>query len=199
MIAENGCLGRTNGAKQSVNYGAVLHSAKQPMIEAETNVTPGPESEKYAMHSFGAQFSEVAVDRDTGEIRVRKHIAVFDIGRVMNSKTARSQAMGGITMGIGMALFEHTVYDHEHGRVITTNLADYAVPVNADVPDLDVTFVEYPDLTLSPLGARGMGRLASPVLLPQLPMQSITPPGFVCAICLSRRTNCWPYIESGVR
>ena len=159
MMAENGCLGRSNGTKQSVNYGAVLRSVKQPMIEAEANVTPGPELEKYALHSFGAQFSEVAVDRDTGEIRVRRHVAVFDIGRVMNAKTARSQAMGGITMGIGMALFEHTVYDREHGRPVTNNLADYAVPVNADVPNIDVTFVEHPDLIVSPLGARGVGEI----------------------------------------
>jgi hypothetical protein len=137
----------------------VLHSVKQPMIEAEANVTPGPELEKYAPHSFGAQFSEVAVDRDTGEIRLRRHVAVFDIGRVMNAKTARSQAMGGITMGIGMALSEQTVYDHEHGRPVTNNLADYAVPVNADVPNIDVTFVDYPDLIVSPLGARGVGEI----------------------------------------
>jgi xanthine dehydrogenase YagR molybdenum-binding subunit len=159
MIAENGCLGRSNGTKQYVNYGMVLGSVKQPMIEAEANVTPGPELEKHAPHSFGAQFSEVAVDRDTGEIRLRRHVAVFDIGRVMNAKTARSQAMGGITMGIGMALFEQTVYDHEHGRPVTNNLADYAVPVNADVPNIDVTFVEYPDLIVSPLGARGVGEI----------------------------------------
>lgn len=159
MTTENGCLRRSNGTKQSVNYGAVLSSVHQPMIEAEANVTPGPELEKYALHSFGAQFSEVAVDRDTGEIRLRRHVAVFDIGRVMNAKTARSQAMGGITMGIGMALFEHTVYDREHGRVVTNNLADYAVPVNADVPNIDVTFVDHPDLIVSPLGARGVGEI----------------------------------------
>jgi xanthine dehydrogenase YagR molybdenum-binding subunit len=159
MIAENGCLGRNNGTKQSVDYGAVLRSVNQPMIEAEANVSPGPEFEKYSPHSFGAQFSEVAVDRDTGEIRLRSHVAVFDIGRVMNAKTARSQAMGGITMGIGMALFEHTVYDRERGRVVTNNLADYAVPVNADVPNIDVTFVEHPDLIVSPLGGRGVGEI----------------------------------------
>lgn len=159
MIAENGCLGRSNGTKQSVNYGAVLHSVRQPMIEAETNVTPGPELEKYALHSFGAQFSEVAVDRDTGEIRVKRHVAVLDIGRVMNAKTARSQAIGGITMGIGMALFEHTVYDRQHGRVVTNNLADYPVPVNADVPSIDVTFVDHPDRLVSPIGARGIGEI----------------------------------------
>jgi xanthine dehydrogenase YagR molybdenum-binding subunit len=90
---------------------------------------------------------------------VTKHVAAFDIGRVINAKTARSQALGGITMGIGMALLEHTVYDHKHGRPITNNLADYAIPVNADVPNIDVIFVEYPDLIISPLGARGLGEI----------------------------------------
>jgi len=84
---------------------------------------------------------------------------VLDVWRVMNGKTARSQVLGGITQGFGMALLEHTVYDHEHGRVVTNNLADYAMPVNADVPNIDVTFVEYPDLILSPIGARGIGEI----------------------------------------
>jgi xanthine dehydrogenase YagR molybdenum-binding subunit len=159
IVAENGCLHGTNGVKHPINYGSVLRSANVPMIEAEANVKPGPELEKYAPHSFGAQFSEVAVDRDTGEIRVRRHLGVFDIGRVMNPKTARSQAMGGIIMGIGMALFEHTVYDREHGRVVTNNLADYAVPVNADVPNIEVEFAEYPDLIVSSIGARGVGEI----------------------------------------
>ena len=81
--------------------------------------SPERNSKQYAFHSFGAQFSEVRVDRDTGEIRVSKHLGVFDIGRVINPKTARSQALGGIIMGLGMALLEHTVYDQKHGRVVT--------------------------------------------------------------------------------
>jgi xanthine dehydrogenase YagR molybdenum-binding subunit len=142
-----------------VSFGDVLRGCKLSMIEAEANTAPGKEQEQYSFHSFGAQFSEVRVDADTGEARVSRHVAVFDIGRVINAKTARSQALGGITMGIGMALLEHTVYDPQSGRVVTNNLADYAVPVNADVPDIDVSFVQFPDFIIGSVGARGLGEI----------------------------------------
>ncbi len=157
ITAQGGSLHAPGRA--SVSYAGVLRSAKLPSLEAEANVSPGLEVKKYAMHSFGAQFSEVRVDSETGEVRVNRHCAVFDIGRVINPKTARSQALGGITQGIGMALLEHTVYDHVHGRVVTNNLADYAVPVNADVREIDVTFLGHPDFIVSPVGARGMGEI----------------------------------------
>src|SRR5258705_9449712 len=128
-------------------------------IEGEAKVAPGDEAKKYSFHSFGAQFSEVRVDADTGEVRVARHLGVFDIGRVINPKTARSQALSGITMGVGMALLEHTVYDQRHGLVITNNLADYGMPVNADIQDVDAIFVEHPDPVISPIGARGVGEI----------------------------------------
>lgn len=143
----------------AVSYADVLRSRKLAMISADAKTAPGEEGKQYAMHSFGAQFCEVKVDCDTGEIRVNRHCAVFDIGRVINPKTARSQALGGITQGIGMALLERTVYDQQHGRVVTNNLADYAMPVNADVRDIDVTFLGHPDFVISPVGARGLGEI----------------------------------------
>ncbi len=149
----------SSAAKDPVSFGEVLRSCNMTLVEAQANVAPGAEAEKYAIQSFGAQFSEVKVDGDTGEIRVSKHVAAFDVGRIINAKTARSQAIGGITMGIGMALLERTVYDHKHGRPVTNNLADYAIPVNADVPNLDVTFVEHPDPIIGPVGARGLGEI----------------------------------------
>ena len=151
--------GSLRAGNTAVRYEDILRSAGQDKIEAEVNVQPDAESEKFAIHSFGAQFSEVRVDSDTGEVRVAKHIGVFDIGRVINAKTARSQALGGITMGVGMALLEHTVYDRQHGLVVTNNLADYAMPVNADIHDVDAIFVEYPDPIISPVGARGVGEI----------------------------------------
>ncbi len=157
ITAEDGALRGRDGNR--VSFGDVIRGCGTPMIESTANTAPGKETKEYAFHSFGAQFSEVKVDRDTGEVRVTRHVAVFDVGRVMNAKTARSQAMGGIIQGIGMALLEHTVYDQQHGRVVTNNLADYAVPVNADVPDIDVSFVEYPDFNLSSIGARGVGEI----------------------------------------
>ena len=157
IAAQNGSLQARDG--RCVSYGGVLQSLKQSAIEAEAQTAPGEEAEKYSMHSFGAQFSEVKVDVDTGEVRVTRHCAVFDIGRVINAKTARSQALGGIIQGIGMALLEHTVYDQVHGRVVTNNLADYAMPVNADIRDIDVTFLGRPDFILNPVGARGVGEI----------------------------------------
>jgi xanthine dehydrogenase YagR molybdenum-binding subunit len=86
-------------------------------------------------------------------------VSVFDIGRVINPKTARSQALGGIIQGIGMALMEHTVYDRRNGRVVTDNLADYLVPVNADVEQIDPFFLDIPDPVINSVGARGAGEL----------------------------------------
>ncbi len=157
-VSEGRLQARADSSRR-VTFGNVLRSQKVAMIEAESETKPGLELRQYAFHSFGAQFSEVRVDSDTGEIRVTKHVGVFDIGRVINPKTARSQALSGITMGLGMALMEHTVYDHEHGRVVTNNLADYAVPVHADVRNIDAFFVEKPDYIMNPVGARGVGEI----------------------------------------
>jgi xanthine dehydrogenase YagR molybdenum-binding subunit len=159
VTAQNGALMANGDARRTVGYSDVLRSRNLSMIEGEGNVSPGAETTQYAFHSFGAQFSEVRVDVDSGEVRVSRHLAVFDIGRIINAKTARSQALGGITQGIGMALLEHTVYDSQSGRVITNNLADYAVPVHADVQNIDAQFVEFPDYILSPIGARGAGEI----------------------------------------
>ena len=100
------------------------------------------------------------VDPDLGLVRVARIVSVFDIGRVINAKTARSQALGGITQGIGMALMEQTLYDKRDGRVVTDNLADYLVPVNADVERIEPFFLDIPDPYINPLGARGVGEIA---------------------------------------
>ncbi|MBW4498899.1 MAG: xanthine dehydrogenase family protein molybdopterin-binding subunit [Scytonema hyalinum WJT4-NPBG1] len=116
--------------------------------------------DRYAFQSFGAQFCEVGVDEDLGTVRVRRFTNVFDIGRVINEKTARSQAHGGVVWGIGMALTEETVYDNRNGRPVVRSLADYHVPVNADVPDIDVQFLGIPDPHINSFGARGIGELS---------------------------------------
>ncbi len=99
------------------------------------------------------------VDAVLGRVRVSRALGVFDCGRILNPKTARSQMIGGIVWGIGMALMEETVRDPRSGAVITNNLADYHVPVNADVPSIDVLFIEEPDFRLNPLGVRGIGEI----------------------------------------
>lgn len=127
-------------------------------IDAAGGAAPD-DDEKYSFHSFGAQFVEVRFDEDLARLRVSRALGVFDCGRILNPKTARSQMIGGITMGIGMALLEETVRDPRYGAVVTNNLADYHVPVNADIPNVEVEFVEEPDYALNPLGARGIGEI----------------------------------------
>ena len=107
------------------------------------------------MHAFGAQFAEVRVDADLGEIRVSRFVGAFDAGRVMNAKTARSQLIGGIVYGLGMALLEETHVDGETGRIVNANIAEYLVPVNADVPDIQTILVPNDELHVQP--ARGEG------------------------------------------
>jgi xanthine dehydrogenase YagR molybdenum-binding subunit len=128
-------------------------------LEALGISEPGKEGEAFSFHSFGAQFVEVRYDEEIARLRVTRALGVFDCGRVLNPKTARSQMIGGITWGIGMALLEETVRDDRYGAVVTNNLADYHVPVNADINAIDVVFVEEPDLRFNPLGARGMGEI----------------------------------------
>ncbi|HTD37483.1 MAG TPA: xanthine dehydrogenase family protein molybdopterin-binding subunit [Candidatus Limnocylindrales bacterium] len=127
-------------------------------IDAAGGAAPD-DDEKYSFHSFGAQFVEVRFDEELARLRVSRALGVFDCGRILNPKTARSQMIGGITMGIGMALLEETVRDSRYGAVVTNNLADYHVPVNADIPNIEVEFVEEPDYALNPLGARGIGEI----------------------------------------
>jgi xanthine dehydrogenase YagR molybdenum-binding subunit len=108
--------------------------------------------------AYAAHFVEVHVDPDLGTIRVARVVSAIDGGRILNPKTARSQIIGGLAMGIGMALLEETVSDRT-GRLVTTSLADYVVAVNADVRDVDVLFVGEPD-AMTPLGTKGIGELA---------------------------------------
>jgi len=117
------------------------------------------DTKQYAFHSFGAQFAEVWVDEDFGTIRVKRFTSVQDVGRIMNEKTARSQIIGGVIFGIGAALMEATEYDQRHGTPVTRTLADYHVPVNLDVPPIDVHFIGKPDPHISPIGARGIGEI----------------------------------------
>lgn len=115
--------------------------------------------QQYAFQSFGAQFVEVRVHPRLHRVQVSRIVSVMDCGRILNPKTARSQIMGGIIMGIGMALMEETVIDPQTGRLIVRNLADYHVPVHADVHQIDVLFTDIPDPHISPIGVRGVGEI----------------------------------------
>ncbi len=130
------------------------------LVEARVKTEP-PEKKQFSTHAFGAQFAEVLVDPDLREVRVSRVVGAFAAGRILNEKTARSQVMGGIVMGMGMALMEHTVYDPRREQPVTDNLADYLVPVNPDVPRVEVFFVPEVDTRVNELGAKGVGELGT--------------------------------------
>ena len=118
-----------------------------------------PAAQDYSQHGHGAHFAEVTVDADTGEIRLRRMTSVFEAGRILNAKTARSQMIGGMTWGIGSALIEGNLVDLRYGSFINQDLASYHVAVNADVGAMDVLFLEEADPHGSPLGSKGIGEL----------------------------------------
>ena len=119
----------------------------------------GDLSKRYAQQTFGAHFVEVAVDADTGEIRIRRMLAVCAAGRIINPTAARSQIIGAMTMGAGAALMEDLVVDQRAGYFVNHDLAGYEVPVHADIPHQDVVFLDEVDATAGPLKAKGVGEL----------------------------------------
>lgn len=156
---EDGQMFVKNDKGKSESYVDILKRQNLNQVEANFDIQFDEENKKYSMHSFGAQFAEVRVDQDLGEVRVRRFVGAFGTGRVLNLKTARSQMIGGITMGLGMALFEETVTDHKFGRIINSNLGEYHVPVNADVPAIEAYFVEEEDPHVNAIGAKGIGEI----------------------------------------
>ncbi len=137
----------------------LMQRAGTDHLEAEAQATPGEQYHDHSPHAFGAQFVEVRIDPDFGTIRVSRVVSAFDVGRLLNAKTGRSQLLGGIVFGIGMALQEETLIDRASGRIANSNIADYHVPVNADVPDIEVIAIDAPDLATGALGAKGIGEL----------------------------------------
>ena len=130
-------------------------------VDASADMKPDDASQRFSMHAFGAVFAEVAVDPDLGETRVRRLVGAYGAGRIVNPKTTRSQCIGGMIGGIGMALMEHSVVDPRNGRVPNANLAEYAVPVHADAPPvMDVILVDEHDPHVNPLGVKGVGEIA---------------------------------------
>jgi xanthine dehydrogenase YagR molybdenum-binding subunit len=147
------------GPNRRVSVAELLARRGEASVAASVDTAPGEERERYSMHSFGAQFVEVRVDQDLGEIRVNRYVGAFDCGRILNAKTARSQLIGGITYGIGMALLEETHVDAETGRVVNANVADYLLPIHADIPDIQTIIVANDESTSNPLGVKGIGEL----------------------------------------
>jgi len=129
-------------------------------VEADTKEEVAAASkEPLAKHGFGAQFVEARVDVDTGEVRIPRALGVFAVGRIINPKTARSQLIGGMTMGIGMALHEESLIDLEFGDYLNHDLAGYHVPTNADIEDLEAVWLDEDDPHINPMGAKGIGEI----------------------------------------
>jgi xanthine dehydrogenase YagR molybdenum-binding subunit len=128
-------------------------------MTAEGEVKPGALEDAYTQAGYGAHFAEVGVDIDTGEIRIRRMLGVFAAGRILNLKTARSQAIGGMVFGVGAALMEHAVVDKRHGYFVNHDFAEYHIPVHADIPDIDAIYLPELDDKANPLKTKGVGEL----------------------------------------
>jgi xanthine dehydrogenase YagR molybdenum-binding subunit len=157
VIIDQGLIGsRLNADREPL---AAMVARAGADIVAEAGAQPGVERKQYSMHSFGAVFAEVRVDLELGEIRVPRVVGRYGIGKLLNAKTGRSQLVGGIVWGIGMALMEESVPDARRGRIVNANLAQYHVPTNADIGDIDVGVVAEDDPHINSLGARGIGEI----------------------------------------
>ena len=156
-VRDGKLVARTDSAK-SDTFAELVRRNGSP-LEIRMDAQPGDNWRTYAMHSFGAIFAEALVDPDLGEIRVSRLTGVYGVGTVLNQKTARSQIIGGIVFGVGMALTEQMLLDPRTGRAINADLAEYHVPVHADIPMIDVAFIDAPDTALGALGAKGVGEI----------------------------------------
>ena len=159
LLIEAGSVTSKTDKDRRRSLGAVIAQAGGKPIEGSGTAALGDEEKKqFSMHSFGAVFAEVQVD-PFGQVRVRRIVATYGVGRRLNEKTAHSQLMGGIVWGIGMALLEETLVDANTGHILNANLAQYHVPVNADIPEIDIRFVDEDDQHFNPLGAKGIGEI----------------------------------------
>jgi len=178
MRVRNGQITSQRVEGASVTYAEVLRRYGKSVVEQEAfaeagverGTPPGgqgpgdaqPRKEKtkaYSMHGFGAQFCEVRIDADLGVVRVSRWVGAFALGKQLNPKTLRSQLKGGVVWGIGMALHEASMLDARFGRYVNSNLAEYHLPVNADIPEIEILLIDEEDTLVSPLGAKGAGEI----------------------------------------
>ena len=142
-----------------VSTAEIIRMAKIKAVSGQGKSEGTFGADKMSSHSYGAQFAEVTWQPEIARLRVGRVVTVIDAGRIINPRAARNQIEGAVVMGIGMAMLEATEYDQRSGAPINSNLADYVVATNADCPQIDVTFLDYPDYNLNPIGARGVGEI----------------------------------------
>jgi xanthine dehydrogenase YagR molybdenum-binding subunit len=160
LALADGRLVLASNPSRGMAFADLIKRSRMPAIEAEVQVKPEDEkTKKYSIHSWGAQFCEVKIDPLLPRVQISRWTSVIDVGRVLNVKLSRSQVMGGVTMGIGMALMEDTVYDPRTGLPVTSNFADYLIPVNADIGPIEIELLNHPDPIINTLGCRGVGEI----------------------------------------
>ncbi|HEV7684245.1 MAG TPA: molybdopterin cofactor-binding domain-containing protein, partial [Pyrinomonadaceae bacterium] len=149
------------GLNKGVVFSDLLRRANLRLVSGSGSspMSLGNPKPKFSMHSFGCHFVEVTWQPEIARLRVNRVVTVIDAGRIINPLTGRNQIVGGVVMGIGMALLEHTTYDPQNGAPINSSMADYIVAVNADVPPIEVHFLDYPDKEINKIGARGIGEI----------------------------------------
>ncbi len=163
-------VAKAGGPAGGVPFGDVLRRANVHVVSG-SGKDPGSfgnPAPKFSTHSFGCHFVEVTWQPEIARLRVSRVVSVIDAGRILNPLAGRNQIEGSVVMGVGMALFEHTIYDPQNGAPINSNLADYVVAVNADAPQIDVHFLDYPDKEINELGARGIGEIGLAGMAPAI-------------------------------
>jgi xanthine dehydrogenase YagR molybdenum-binding subunit len=169
--ARHGLRGVTSferGRIAGIAIGDIVASGGKDLSALATNLPDFVAARKYVSYSHSAVFAEVRVDEELGVIRVTRVVTAIAAGRIINPKTARSQIVGGVVMGIGYALHEEGLLDHRFGKVMNANLADYHVPANADIYDIEVVFVDEHDDKVSPLGVKGVGEIGVVAVAPAI-------------------------------
>jgi len=158
VALREGRIVTTEDPRRGVSIADAMRHGKLDRIEREATMAFA-EDPSHARNTHSAVFAEVKVDEQLGVIRVTRIVSAIAAGRILNHKTAASQIMGGAVWGIGMALHEETLIDHAFGRVMNPDVAEYHMPVNADVHDIKVIFVDEPDALVNPLGIKGVGEI----------------------------------------
>ncbi|MFG2129268.1 xanthine dehydrogenase family protein molybdopterin-binding subunit [Streptomyces sp. NPDC048751] len=159
VVVRGGRLHVQGNPARGETYQRLLARNNRTHLAADGSYAGPSQPERHSFHAYNATFAEVAVDTTLGLVRVRRMLGVYDAGRIISPKLADSQAIGGIVGGIGTALLEHTVTDHRDGRIVNADLADYLVPVNADVPDVKAIYLDGEDPEADPLGVKGLGEV----------------------------------------
>lgn len=159
LDVKDGSIFAKNAPAKTETFAALLTRNGDKAVEAQGSAEKSESAESMTTASFGAVFAEVAVDKDTHMVKVRRVVGTYDIGTLMNDKTGLNQLMGGIVWGVSFALYEEAHIDPVYGRTVNESLGEYHVPVNADIGTIDVTCLNIPDTKFNPLGARGIGEI----------------------------------------